>query len=248
MIDGTNSRVEQELTGAGYSAPISRLERIIDGEDIKPLSRIEDKMKQYIAGGGGGKESSLCSNDISKTRGTGEGCVLSECGKPRVVTVYDANEWLACSCGTDSPQGIDPETGKWKFNPTGNYRATCMYNLAIDPNIVRGVYCKFIQDIENSYGKTERNTDRQICLALFREKTAYDGWLPNSQQCALSDWTYKNYENPGSTPSLKQEVNIELNWDLITDEDFYKYKYYVAVTVVGSIMVFDTVNFLLKEV
>lgn len=54
MIDGTNSRVEQELTGAEYPAPISRLERIIDGEDIKPLSRIEDKMKQYIAGGGGG--------------------------------------------------------------------------------------------------------------------------------------------------------------------------------------------------
>ena len=54
LTDGINSRIESSLTGAEgkFSAPVSRLERIINGEDIKPLSRIEEVMKNY--GGGGG--------------------------------------------------------------------------------------------------------------------------------------------------------------------------------------------------
>ena len=62
LTDGTNSRIESSLTGAEgkFSAPVSRLERIIKGEDIKPLSRIEEVMKNYSPQPGpGGSDFSL---------------------------------------------------------------------------------------------------------------------------------------------------------------------------------------------
>lgn len=72
LTDGTNSRIESSLTGAEgkFSAPVSRLERIINGEDIKPLSRIEEVMKNYSPQPGPGESSIVVIEGTKNSEGT----------------------------------------------------------------------------------------------------------------------------------------------------------------------------------
>ena len=55
QIDGTNSRTEDLLVSGVEETkkPLSRIEAILRGEDIKPQSRIEKALKEGGSGGGG---------------------------------------------------------------------------------------------------------------------------------------------------------------------------------------------------
>ena len=250
MIDGTNSRVEQELTGAGYSAPISRLERIIDGEDIKPLSRIEDKMKQYIAGGGGGIESA-CTVDAGPRRFMGpfieelNGVAASE-------EVYSPYNWIEAWGKRNNIYPNVDTNGKWHVHSINNGNAQCsnggIYIMGIDPKKVESVYFHILVDGNKSYYPSENRDSYKTVMALTSRICMYENDFWNNQytvDCARLDRCQQDSQGNWHFKTVLHGT-LHVDWAI---HDISKYPVlWLCYNSYGLDMTFEEIRFNLREV
>ena len=241
LTDGTNSRVEQELTGAGYSAPISRLERIIDGEDIKPLSRIEDKMKQYIAGGSKGER--YYSIDAKRYQaGPIEEDLI---GKTRTGTVYDPHNWIqSYGVPENMPANVD-SNGKWHVHAVGSLYQNIMnngiYTIPVDTKKVKRIH--YIIRVTDGFSLGDNRDDRKTKIALTNKLTFGDNAFTDYLVAVKVDTYSRCY----------QDSNNVWHWNTYMEggmqvEDYNAYPIlWLNYRSWGLDMYFDTIEFILKE-
>ena len=198
LTDGTNSRIESSLTGAEgkFSAPVSRLERIINGEDIKPLSRIEEVMTDYVKHGGGGIESA-CALDTGSRRFMGP-FYEDETGIVASETVYDPRNWLQTWGRQDNmPANIDGN-GKWHVHGVNNGSNDIgnggFYNMAIDPKKVESVYYHVTVDGDHSFSPGTNADGYKTCMAI-------------TNRIAVASTDY--YTNPATVDAIRENRSYQ---------------------------------------
>lgn len=154
LTDGTNSRIESSLTGAEgkFSAPVSRLERIINGEDIKPLSRIEEVMTDYVKNGGGSVEALGANESFPNTFNQYARDFMLE-GQIADDIVYDPYAWLYRPQNATAIDSHVDSNGKWHVFALGTPNAQCathgIYSRAIDPKKVKKI--NFEIDVDGGF-------------------------------------------------------------------------------------------------
>lgn len=184
LTDGTNSRIESSLTGADgkFSAPVSRLERIILGEDIKPLSRIEEVMTDYVKHGGGSVEALGANESFPNVFNQYARDFMFE-GQIADDIVYDPYAWLYKPQNTGAIDSHVDENGKWHVYALGTPNAQCctngIYSRAIDPKKVKKI--NFEIDVDGGYYNSYPNDKTTFGLfsynALSNFQTNRGSWI-----------------------------------------------------------------------
>lgn len=245
MIDGTNSRIESSLTGAEgkFSAPVSRLEQIILGEDIKPLSRIEEVMTDYVKTHGNGGE--LSTND-GKTKALYAFNEETLYGTVDEDIIYNPHHWTYKNFDEYCmPAGID-ENGNWHViayhtgNATVGNQGT--YIHAINPKYVSRIDFS-IKLNENSFYPTSTSFTEQPCFALLRRPA-----LPGSN-FGDSGWGEYGIVKRVIEKYYTEDGVIKMK-DRITDSfmlSSYDEPVYFAYYIYGLDATFDRIEFVLKE-
>lgn len=245
--EGTDSRIEQQLTGAGYSAPISRLERIIDGEDIKPLSRIEDKMKTYIAehsSGSGGAGMGL--DDYSEIKMLAINAEdITSIPVPKVTDFYDPHGWMWIGDGGANTwfnmPGFVDSNDKWHVyakdrtaHSLGN--GGIYLGGAIDISKVRAIEYHLVQ---GNWEEPDKRDDHQIVIALVNKYMNVAYYWPDRSETIK----YKSHQKYYEVENQLYPVTDIIGSISVEDIDEPAYLVYWEY---GSELTFESVNFVLK--
>lgn len=252
LTDGTNSRIESSLTGAEgkYSAPVSRLERIINGEDIKPLSRIEEVMIDYVKHGGGG---GLVSNESYVSYESPYSLALEKGHSDICDGTYDPHKWhwntsLNELLWTQIPSVMVTEEGvdKWQVWWTGNssYNAVTnngIYMSALDTKVISEVRYKMrfgsnMYDIGNHNG-------RDPWFGLL--DSMYFGLITSNDHILKKNTHTRSYYDETSTPKQwKPYAGCE---GVLSLENLDVPYCYLVYNCWGHSMTFENIEFVLKE-
>lgn len=250
LTDGTNSRIESSLTGAEskFSAPVSRLEQIINGEDIKPLSRIEEVMTDYIKTHSGGSEVGMGIYNMSvmprKAISTTD---VSSMAIPNALgEAYNPHKWMWTGDGGvnawhNMPADVD-SNGKWhvytNYNVSHNLNVGGIYMAAaLDPNKISRINYQIRQGNTMEFDANDRN---QIIVALINKVDNVTRYWPEQSSTVKYNFHKKYYEVEGNIYPVNS-IAGSISLENVTEPVYLVYYEY------GSELIFESVEFVLKE-
>lgn len=250
LTDGTNSRIESSLTGAEgkFSAPVSRLEQIINGEDIKPLSRIEEVMTDYVKTHGGGNEGTgIYKMDLFIRQAiTTENSSTNNIMPNAIGETYNPHKWMWTGDGgvnawDNIPANVD-SNGKWHVY-ANSYTAHNLFvggiymAAALDPNKISRINYQISQGNTLEFDANDR---KQIIVALINKVDNVARYWPEQSSTVKYNFHKKYYEVEGNIYPVNS-IAGSISLEDVTEPVYLVYCEY------GSELTFESVEFVLKE-